>query len=115
MTWIKVHYLGWSTRYDDKINLLEDFHKRVRKFGSMTDVVQPQQQETSLGLPQQPTKESRFKQQLHNNVRGAMRVFLCKGDGNCLFRAISHQIWGDQEKHMKMPSCHLRVKNKDLV
>ena len=52
MTWIKVHYLGWSTRYDDKIKLLEDFHKRVRKFGSMTDVVQPQQKETPL--EQQP-------------------------------------------------------------
>jgi len=48
------------------------------------------------------SKELLFKQQLQNNKRGHMQVYLCKGDGNCLFRAISHQIWGNQERHMEM-------------
>jgi hypothetical protein len=32
----------------------------------------------------------------------AMRVVDCKMDGNCLFRAVSHQMYGTQEKHAKI-------------
>ena len=96
-TWIQVHYIGWSHKYNEKINLLRDF-QRIRKFGLMTDDV--------VDVPAASTAstctETLFKQQLHNNVRGEMRVFLCKGDGNCLFRAVAHQIWADQEQHFKL-------------
>jgi hypothetical protein len=102
-TWIKVHYLGWSSRYDQKINLLRDFDTRVKRYGSMTDSSSKNINITT-GSIDIVNPELVFKQQLKNNSRGPMRVYLCKGDGNCLFRALAHQIWADQERHVQMRS-----------
>ena len=43
------------------------------------------------------------------------QITKCQSDGNCFFRAISHQIYGHQEEHLKLRAecCdHLR-KNKE--
>ena len=98
-TIIKVHYLNWAKRYDEKINLIQDFDTRIKPFGSMTDSMN----NTNDNVPSGSINpEHRFRKQLDSNIRGRMRVYLCKGDGNCLFRAVAHQIWQNQERHEEM-------------
>ena len=90
-TCITVHYHGWSRRYDESINLLKDFHARIRKFGSESD--------PPITIKGDSEKEKSFMLQLANNRRGQMKVHAVKGDGNCMFRSVAHQIWGDPERH----------------
>lgn len=96
-TSITVHYHGWSRRYDEDINLLRDCHARIRKFGSESDprpaTATPKKNE------EDSAKERAFSLQLANNRRGQMKVHVVEGDGNCMFRAVAHQIWGDPERH----------------
>ena len=101
-TSIRVHYHGWSRQYDEDINLLRDCHTRIRKFGSESDPP-PGIRANNKGEEQAEgwnAKVHAFSLQLANNHRGEMKVHKVEGDGNCMFRAVAHQIWGDPERHV---------------
>lgn len=93
---ITVHYHGWSRHYDERINLLKDFHARIRKFGSESDLHPP------IKIKPGSENEKSFLLQLTNNRRGQLKVHAVKGDGNCMFRSIAHQVWGDPDRHWEM-------------
>jgi hypothetical protein len=54
---------------------------------------------------------------LHSLQARGMRVFVCLGDGNCLFRSVAHQVYGDQELHNLVRDVafrHMRAHEDDF-
>ena len=94
-TSITVHFHGWSHKYDETINLLRDLHERIRRFGSKSNP-SPRLFSEETGVP---SKDSVFSNQLKEIH---MKVHVVEGDGNCLFRAVAHQIWGSQHRHAEL-------------
>ena len=56
---------------------------------------------TSNDLEEKKAHDIRMTQeQFKTDMTGlGFRFYKCQGDGNCLFRAIAHQVHGDEEKH----------------
>lgn len=75
-------------------------HKGGRLTPIATAVHSPSQAATSSASPnvQDLTQqELRFRALFHEKL--GYQIVDCAGDGNCLFRAVAHQVYGDQEYH----------------
>mmetsp|Transcript_18605 Transcript_18605/g.34471 ORF Transcript_18605/g.34471 Transcript_18605/m.34471 type:complete len:560 (-) Transcript_18605:113-1792(-) len=83
---IRVSYVGWSKAFDEWIHVLEQVH-RIAEFCSMTE------QETK----RRETAEKNFVKQLRK--KKGLTVVPVSPDGNCLFRAVAFQVYGDPERH----------------
>ncbi len=95
-----VTFFGWPHEHDIWINLRTE-PNRLASFGSKTRQVE----KAWLG------RTLTFREKLQQ--RG-LRCVTMRGDGNCLFRAVAHQIWGDPERHPMVRSmvCDFMLANR---
>ncbi|GAB5367283.1 hypothetical protein AAMO2058_001216900 [Amorphochlora amoebiformis] len=113
---IKVHYDGWDAKYDewlpiDSYRLARAGLHIVKKSGKMEaseyyregvmEVEEPLTKYTrgrhkeALSISQ--SVEEKYRSSI-SRLRG-MKVYDMEGDGNCLFRTISHQVYGNPRHH----------------
>lgn len=87
-TRVYIHYVGWSHRYDEWVDLVAE-PDRVRPLGEMT--VEETEEERRV-----KEQEELFRAVMESN---ALRIHNVDADGNCLFRAVAHQVYGDAERY----------------
>lgn len=106
---VKIHYFRYAYRYDEWIPRKSD---RIRPFGRAKDLSRkvlgrqwqvPGQSSSSQSLPDRTRQISQHSDQ-YSHYLGALeahslRVVPVDGDGNCLFRSVAHQIYGDASLH----------------
>lgn len=106
-TQIRVHYRGFKDRWEEWIEFNSD---RIAEIGSKSQAygvgkIDPTRlsrfngkevQEFARVVRQSEEKESRFTELL---AESALKIFPIDGDGNCMFRAVSHQLYGDSQYH----------------
>lgn len=87
---VKVRYIEPpfnKPKWDENIDMtFEKQKRRIAASGTHT---------RSLDL-QWMSKSERFKVGMRNN---GYSIYQMRGDGNCLFRSVAHQIWNDAERH----------------
>lgn len=101
-------YIQYKINNDIEIEFVsnEDFSKRVSVIGKFSKVFNPNQHEkdykdyVSRILYEkrriyQPSKEDISKNE--SSLKSKFFIYEVKSDGNCLYRALSHQIYGDEE------------------
>ena len=87
---VKVRYIEPpfnKPKWDENIDMT--FEKQKRRIAA------PGTHTRSLDL-QWMSKSERFKVGMRNN---GYSIYQMRGDGNCLFRSVAHQIWNDAERH----------------
>ncbi|KAJ8608324.1 hypothetical protein CTAYLR_009413 [Chrysophaeum taylorii] len=83
-----VHYKNYHRKFDEWVPL-----RRVRPFGRSKRVVK---QALAAKIAAYEPRLSVFERSLEKRGLGLVRV---SGDGNCLFRSVAHQIYGDDKHH----------------
>mmetsp|Transcript_1964 Transcript_1964/g.3471 ORF Transcript_1964/g.3471 Transcript_1964/m.3471 type:complete len:316 (-) Transcript_1964:656-1603(-) len=99
---IKIAYIGWNRSFDEWLHVLQDA-KRIAPFGSHT------QEETETHAE---VVNETFVKCLQKDR--ALTVVPMDSDGNCLFRAVAHQVYGDVERHdiVRSDCCDYLEKNR---
>ncbi|EAR85579.1 OTU-like cysteine protease (macronuclear) [Tetrahymena thermophila SB210] len=106
-TKIKIHYNGYHSKYDEVVNL--DDERRVQEVGTHSQAFGAAR--TQARNPLHFTKrlqeyiikrERNFMQELHQKKNLCIKVV--GTDGNCLFRAVSDQMYGTEEFHKEIRS-----------
>jgi hypothetical protein len=99
---VRVTYVGWSKAFDEWIHVLQQA-ERLSEFGSRTE----QALRAREGL------DARFARAMQK-ARG-LTVAPMEPDGNCLFRAVAHQVYGDAERHdiVRSDCCDYLDKNRE--
>ncbi|ETO12410.1 OTU-like cysteine protease [Reticulomyxa filosa] len=87
---IRVHYDGRSSVFDDTL-LLSKHGDSIRPLGSG---LEPDARELEI-----KKEMDAFTKALNEKD---FELILIKGDGNCLYRCFAHEIYGDQNLHMKV-------------
>lgn len=104
---IKVHYRGFKDIWDEWINVSSD---RIAEIGSKSKAFgvgkfdpnrisrfnAKEVQEFVSVFNQFDNKEALFKELL---AEAGLEVFPIEGDGNCMFRSVSHQLYGSSQHH----------------
>lgn len=85
---MRVRFWGWPPEFDAWIDLLLPEH-RIDIFGAHTEGGQEEKSPKNLAFA-------------HDLQAQGLYVSHVRGDGNCLFRAVAHQIWGDEERHAQL-------------
>ena len=122
---VRVHYVGWDSQWDDVIDTSTEGH-RIREVDSMTSLqttlVKHQSFDASMiqDVASVDNDYDNIVQQRHRSLpgmgiamiaeltfRGRMRnlglhVVEVQSDGNCLFRAVAHQLFLDEERHLEL-------------
>ena len=98
---ILVTFDGWGEEHDMWINHSKE-PGRLAPYGSKTAQVEQQRQYSSLS----------FREQMEATHQ--LQVVTMRGDGNCLFRSVAHQIWGDPELHAMVRTmvCDFMLANR---
>lgn len=105
-TRIKVHFEGWSSRWDTWIDVATEAGKRrvakaFRHTGNATDA-------GTLKKVQDESFRAKLKEE-------GFEIYEMASDGNCLFRAVAHQIHGDASHHdiVRQQCCDYMEQNRD--
>eukprot|EP00968_Pinguiococcus_pyrenoidosus_P026785 scaffold7335_cov289-Pinguiococcus_pyrenoidosus.AAC.6 len=108
---VKVHFMKWHSKFDE---WLERDSPRIRPFGRKKRIAILKQQQARkrrqvLMKPAADAVERRertisSRSDCYTHYVGALEklqlfVYNVEGDGNCLFRAVAHQVYGDDELH----------------
>ena len=98
---VLVTFFSWGHEHDIWINMSKE-SQRIQPYGSMTAEVEKKWQGRTLTFHEQMQQKG-------------YRVVTMKGDGNCLFRAVAHQVWGDAEAHamVRVLVCNFMLANRD--
>ena len=84
--------LTFSSMFIKKLNLALDVHSKNSAEQYMCHIPLPVKQETVSAFL----------------IRTGRKVFNIKGDGNCLFRALSHQLFGTEDHHLSLRTSLVR-------
>lgn len=92
-TEIKVHFEGWSSKFDEWIDVVEE-PERVRHAATMS--------ETQGRAP--PSEAEQLRQAAEESFKDAlllrgMQLVEMDPDGNCMFHSVAHQVYGDPSLH----------------
>lgn len=120
---VKLHYQNWRSEFDEWINIdsyrLAPLHSMTiplerEELGADAEQVALETKRNCMCLQNNPNRvKSSFKASISNEQRFReilKRKLDCEivdmdNDGNCLFRSVSHQVYGD-------PAFHLVIRNK---
>jgi OTU domain-containing protein 5 len=101
---VRIHYKNWHQKFDENLPRNSD---RIRPYGHfkvLNKKSKPLTRNRVVPLNHQDrvrkttlTQFSRYENALNRQRLGVREI---DGDGNCLFRSISHQIYGDDSFHM---------------
>lgn len=109
---IKVHYKGYTARWDEELDFSSDrigqigLHSKAYGSGRKQragNIAQnslngdPEDAETQQKRIVRKEREDKFRTDLDEI---GLRIFSMGADGNCLFRAFSHQVYGTED-HFK--------------
>jgi hypothetical protein len=89
---VHIHYDGWSSRWDEWLEVCGKDRERVRTLGSAI--------EDDEELAERKRNDAMFRARLLESF--GFLVVDMKGDGSCLFRAVAHQVFGDAERHAEV-------------
>jgi OTU domain-containing protein 5 len=104
-TKVFVHYLGWHQKYDEWIPRAHDgrvspygrhLKKHMHKQISKRKALQATTQERSRQMNATDPRYDRYREALQTRQ---LSIFVVEGDGNCLFRSVSRQVYGDDSFH----------------
>ena len=105
---VKVHYKGYSEKFDEWFPRGSEL---LRPYGRMKAVAQEKQRARRRRqlLSNNTAEHSRkrtiaavsscYGQYVQALDKEHLRIVAVEGDGNCLFRSVSHQIYGDDAYH----------------
>ena len=107
---VRIHYRNWHPKFDEELPQNSD---RIRQFGrkkalKKERIAIPRSRMASV-CPQNARPRARtmaansqpflvYQETLLNTHH--LRVQQVDGDGNCMFRSVSHQVYGDERYHM---------------
>lgn len=102
---IYVHYEGWSHRFDEWIDVVKE-PDRVRALGSMTVGETEAEREVK-------DQESAFRVAMSS---AGLPLTDMDADGNCLFRSVAHQIYGDPGRYdsVRQAVCDYMESNRSM-
>ena len=93
-----IHYRGFHAKFDE---WLPPRSNRVRPFGRRKAVAKRRRQPQPVAAPKADRRRciaasgDQFVHYLRALERHDLEVVAMEGDGNCLFRSVSHQVYGD--------------------
>uniref|UniRef100_A0A6A7GCS2 ubiquitinyl hydrolase 1 n=1 Tax=Hirondellea gigas TaxID=1518452 RepID=A0A6A7GCS2_9CRUS len=96
----KVHYPGWSDRYDEWID--SDSYRMAPLYRFTPEPENERLQRQNRCRPQSTfTATSSHEENFRNLLKAkhGWEIAEMENDGNCLFRSISHQVYGNPEFH----------------
>lgn len=88
---IYVHYSNWSAKWDEWLDVVGQA-ARIRALGSALEESEEEKARKAA--------EQSFRQRLQRET--GFVVVDCDADGNCLFRAVAHQIYGSVDRHAEV-------------
>jgi hypothetical protein len=97
---VLVTFYNWSHEHDIWVNMRTE-PGRLAPFGSKTAAAERAWSGRTLT----------FREKMQ---RRGLSVVTMRGDGNCLFRAVAHQVWGDPELHpmVRTMVCDFMLANR---
>mmetsp|Transcript_15040 Transcript_15040/g.17024 ORF Transcript_15040/g.17024 Transcript_15040/m.17024 type:complete len:584 (-) Transcript_15040:173-1924(-) len=99
--WVRVHFKTWSSLWDEWIHVYQGGYRLA-----------PFEQETKRAERERRAREKNFKESMEKDHK--LTVLRMDADGNCLFRTVAHQVYGNPMKHklVRKECCNFILKNK---
>lgn len=104
---VKVRYFGWSPKFDEWIPMYS-YRFAPEYLFTPRPIVQAPRRPMSQIRPPSNDQEDRFNELLKQHH--GFRIVVQASDGNCLFRSVSHQVYGNAEYHqMVREKCMMYI------